>query len=312
MKILFTGASSLTGCWFVRELAARRHEVTAIFRRPRRAYTAQRAQRVELASERCQPVHECSFGDERFLKLVRDGGPWDVLCHHAADVTDYKSPDFDPVAAVASNTRNLRTVLEALAESGCTRVVLTGSVFEPGEGAGSDELRAVSPYGLSKGLTSQVFRHYVRESGLRLGRFVIANPFGPYEEPRFTTYLARTWRNGQAASVRTPAYVRDNVHVSLLARAYGAFVDQLATDAGYEQINPSQYVESQGVFAERFARAMRPRLGLLCELALCEQTEFPEPKLRINTDPVDAAALEWNEEQAWDELAMYYQEMPLS
>ena len=34
---------------------------------------------------------------------------------------------------------------------------LTGSVFEPDEGEGSDDLRAVSAYGLSKGLTSEIF-----------------------------------------------------------------------------------------------------------------------------------------------------------
>ena len=32
MKILFTGGSSFTGSWFIRELAAAGHEVTAIFR----------------------------------------------------------------------------------------------------------------------------------------------------------------------------------------------------------------------------------------------------------------------------------------
>ena len=32
MKILFTGGSSFTGYWFVRELAAAGHDVTAVFR----------------------------------------------------------------------------------------------------------------------------------------------------------------------------------------------------------------------------------------------------------------------------------------
>lgn len=34
MKVLFTGASSFTGFWFVRELAAAGHDVTALFRKP--------------------------------------------------------------------------------------------------------------------------------------------------------------------------------------------------------------------------------------------------------------------------------------
>jgi hypothetical protein len=47
---------------------------------------------------------------------------------------------------------------------------------------------------------------------------VIANPFGPLEEPRFCAYLVKTWAAGQVPEVRTPLYVRDNIHVSLLAK----------------------------------------------------------------------------------------------
>ena len=34
-----------------------------------------------------------------FLALIAEEG-WDLLCHHGADVTNYKSPDFDTVAAL--------------------------------------------------------------------------------------------------------------------------------------------------------------------------------------------------------------------
>ena len=33
MKVLFTGGSSFTGFWFIRELAAAGHDVTAVFRK---------------------------------------------------------------------------------------------------------------------------------------------------------------------------------------------------------------------------------------------------------------------------------------
>ena len=60
---------------------------------------------------------------------------------------------------------------------------------------------------------------YCEAAGLPLGKFVIPNPFGPFEEPRFCAYLIRQWQAGQAAEVRTPAYVRDNIHVDLLEQA---------------------------------------------------------------------------------------------
>ena len=44
-----------------------------------------------LASEVCRPVYGCSFGDASFLSLIGEGG-WDLLCHHAADVTQLQEP----------------------------------------------------------------------------------------------------------------------------------------------------------------------------------------------------------------------------
>jgi nucleoside-diphosphate-sugar epimerase len=306
MRILFTGGSSFTGYWFVNELARAGHEVVATFRGPEESYEGIRRERVERLEPHCRRFFGCSFGDSRFLDLVGTGGGWDVLCQHAAQVADYKSPDFDVLGAVVSNTKGLPSVLEALRGQGCGSVVLTGSVFENDEGAGSDELPAFSPYGLSKGLTAQVFRYRTAACGMRLGKFVIPNPFGPFEEPRFTFYLLRSWFRGETPRVDTPAYVRDNIHVSLLAKAYVDFLERLVAGAAPMKINPSGYVESQGAFAKRLAGEMRTRLGLACQLELREQIDFPEPRSRFNTDIPDARALGWDERRAWDEFAEYY------
>ena len=306
MKILFTGASSFTGHWFVKDLADAGHDVVAVFRRQPGGYDGIRRQRVEAVSGLCRPVFGCTFGDNTFLERIAAEDRWDLLCHHAANVTNYKSPEFDPVAALANNTHNLPAVLHGLRQRHCGAVLLTGSVFEPGEGAGSDDLPAVSPYGLSKGLTAEVFRHYALSDDMTLGKFVIPNPFGPLEEMRFTTYLARSWYEGCAPEVRTPQYVRDNIHVTLLAKAYVRFAEGLADAHGFVKANPSCYAETMGDFTARFAAEMRPRLSLPCEFALVEQTDFSEPIIRVNTDALDPRALDWNEGRAWDNLAAYY------
>jgi nucleoside-diphosphate-sugar epimerase len=308
MRILFTGASSFTGAWFVRELAAAGHRVTVTFRRGGDAYPDEiRRRRVALACSVAEPVHGVAFGDDAFLALVGKGG-WDLLAHHAADVTNYRSPDFDVAGALQANARNLQAVLQAFRSCGGRRVLLTGSVFEGGEGAGSQGLPHFSPYGLSKALTAEVFRYHCERAGVGLGKLVIPNPFGPYEEPRYTAYLMRTWLSRGAASCANPAYVRDNIHVSLLAKAYAAFA-AVIPEVGFARLSPSGYAESQGAFTQRLAAEMRPRLGLPCEVELKCQTEFPEPQVRINTDIPDAAALGWNEAAAWDEMARYYREL---
>lgn len=311
MRILFTGGSSFTGCWFIRELARAGHEVVATFRSNPQDYADEtRRSRVSVALEHSRPVFGCSFGDPAFIDLLR-GESWDVFCHHAADVTNYKSESFDVVAALGNNTRNITAVIDALRHEGkkAPAILVTGSGFENDEGAGSEGLPAFSPYGLSKSFTYQVFRYHAAKAGLTLGKFVVPNPFGPLEDPRFTAYLMKTWFAGKIAGVNTPAYVRDNIHISLLAKAYARFVGGLSNGTGVHELRPSGYVESQGSFAMRFAKEMRDRLALPCELDLKHQTEFPEPRVRINTDQIDGASVGWNESVAWDEVAEYYQRL---
>jgi UDP-glucose 4-epimerase len=305
VNILLTGASSFTGYWFAKALSEAGHRVVAPLRAARADYVEGiRAERVHRLAAIAEIVDAAPFGGDRFLSVA--GGGFDVLCHHAAQVGGYRSPDFDIARALAENTANLRSVLQALARGGLSNVVLTGSVFEQNEGAGEPPLVAFSPYGLSKGLTAEVVRHRCREFGIRYGKFVIPNPFGALEEPRFCAYLIRSWKKGEVAQVNTPNYVRDNVHVSLLAGAYAKFVGELVGGKGRDKLNPSGYVETQGAFAERFAAAMRARLGMKCSVELRVQTDFPEPLMRVNFESASRYVGGWNEGAAWDEAAEGY------
>jgi UDP-glucose 4-epimerase len=299
VRVLLTGGSSFTGCWFARELALAGHAVTATLRST--SYDRVRAERVAELGRHCETVEGVSFGDDRFVQLARTGG-WDLLCVHGAQVAGYRSADFDIPAALADNTRRATDVV-----AHAPRVLVTGSVFEPGAGRSEDGLLpAFSPYGLSKAFTSEVFRYLCHRHGAGFGRFVIPNPFGPMEEPRFTTSLVQSWLSGETPQVRTPEYVRDNIHVSLLARAYVRFAEQVPAGGGAVETGPSGYRESQGAFAQRFAREIGSRLGVPVPLDLLPQEDWSEPAVRVNTDPVDQASLRWDEPAAWDELARWY------
>ncbi len=297
MRILLTGASSFTGYWFTRALATAGHEVVA----PLRSVPAPgslRARRV--AALPATVIPECPFGSPAFLALA-GAGPWDLLCHHAAEVGDYRSLDFDVPAALAANTRALPAVLSELRSQGLRGMVLTGTVFEHHAG-----LPAVSPYGLSKGLTAELVGFWCDRLGVPLARFVIANPFGPFEEPRFCHYLVESWRRGATPEVRTPLYVRDNIHVDLLAAAYAWLCDQMAAGRAPARLAPSQYAESQGAFAQRFAAAFAAGSGWACPVRLAEQQAFDEPAVRINSESAVALCADWNEAAAWRNIVAFY------
>jgi UDP-glucose 4-epimerase len=307
MRILFTGASSFTGSWFVKTLLEQGHSIVAPMRRKQADYDPLRRARMAPIEDAIEVVENCPFGTPQFMALL-ENEKFDLLCHHGAQVDNYKADDFDVAAAVRDNSLSLAAVLEAGRRNPDFAVLLTGSVFEQNEGSGTEPLLAVSPYGLSKGMTSDLFRYWCNRQGVQLGKFVVPNPFGPYEEPRFCDFLMRCWSKGEVAEVKTAEYLRDNIHVSLLAAAYADLVARLDSLPAFARLAPSLYAEKQGAFAQRFARQIGSRLKLDCPLHLARQTEFPEPKARINTDKVDTVRLGWDESEAWDELAAYYRE----
>ncbi len=302
MKILFTGASSFTGYWFVKELVAQGHDVVAPVRGAEGSYGGLRAARIAKVSELAEIAWGISFGDAAFLKLAALGS-FDVLCHHAAEVGDYRNPAFDVLGAVAANTRSLPDVLR---RSGVKGLLLSGSIFEPNEGVGSAPLRAFSPYGLSKGITSDIAQYWCATLNVPMGKFVIPNPFGAFEEPRFCAYLMKCWKAGETAEVKTPDYVRDNIHVALLAKCYAWFAEKLASSGRSCALQPSGYAESQGAFAHRVAGQLAPRLRLDCRVKAATQTDFSEPLVRINTTAASSVVPLWNEAEAWDNYADYY------
>jgi nucleoside-diphosphate-sugar epimerase len=307
MKILFTGASSFTGYWFIKTLAGAGHEIICPLRGSTARYEGVRKTRIEQLQSLCRLIPETPFGSDSFRKLIQEAGTWDLLCHHATETANYKSADFDVLEAVKSNTSNLWDVLGRLKSAGMKAVILTGTVFENNEGAGDEMLAAFSGYGLSKGLTWQLIRYYCSTAEIPLGKFVIPNPFGPLEEPRFTAHLMKHWRAGKVAEVKTPDYLRDNIHVDLLAATYGQFASEMVS--GKQQcakINPSGYIESQGAFAQRVAREVRARTGWACELSLAQQQDFSEPMRRTNLSPAANQIPNWNESAAWDEFVEFY------
>ncbi len=282
-------------------LAEAGHEVVAALRSS--AYDDPlRQTRIEQVRQWADCVAGVPFGSDAFIALIAGRGLFDVLCHHGAEAAGHKRPDFDVDGAVRANTWRMDDTLAALKAAGGARLVLTGSVFEADEGLGEEPRRAFSPYGLSKTLTSQAFAQGAARAGLDFVKFVIPNPFGPYEAQTFQRHVMTAWREGRVPNVTHPFYVRDNVPVGLLARVYAAAAEGRL--GGH--VSPSFYAGPVGAFFQRMAREVAPRTGWSCGLELAQSQSFDEPKTRTNIQSIDPADYDWTESRFWDAYARYY------
>lgn len=306
MRVLFTGASSFTGSWFVRALAAAGADIVAPIRQAPAEGDHDRAARLARIADCCRLVPGVAFGDPAFVDLIRDHGPFDLLCHHGAKAGDHRDQAQDPLAAAANSCRGLDRVLAVLQARGCRAVLLTGTVFEADAGRGPTPRRAIGPYGLAKTLNWQIFRYHAETRGLPLAKFVIANPIGPYEKPGLVRGLVRAWLAGQVPVIHRPQLVRDQLQVDGLAAAYAAFALDLARAPACRQVTPSQYAERLDRFAARLAAALAPRLGVACPFAGAEApAPVAEPAVRIGREPLASLVPGFDPEAAWDRHAAW-------
>ena len=139
-----------------------------------------------------------------------------------------------------------------------------------------------------------------------MGKIVIPISFGPYEDPKLTNYLITSWFKKETPQLKTPKYVRDYIHASLLAKYYLYFADKVIASKGELKINPSGYRGTVADFSMLVAREMTKRLGIECKVTMPDQTEFSEPLERVNTDDIQEVRDSWKESAAWDQLAEFY------
>jgi nucleoside-diphosphate-sugar epimerase len=144
VNIVVTGVSSFVGCHLARHLAARGHQVTGTLSRPRAAYSGIEAARLVWL----EPHAELASLDLRdrsaFAPLAERVEPR-LWIHHAGYARNYGSPDYDLVAAEATNVIPLNALYACLKGSGCG-VIVTGSSMEyPPSGRGDAETDTGTP-----------------------------------------------------------------------------------------------------------------------------------------------------------------------
>lgn len=300
MKILITGPTSFSGAFFIEELSKAGHDVFCTLTKSVDDYTGIRALRLQKAKSHAHVFEDVSFGDARFCEIVQQES-FDIFCHHGAWTENYNSMDYDFGSAYENNTKQIPLVCEFLAKNGCKAIVISASIFE----GGINGSKPFSPHGLIKQITSQTTEFYAHVAGLHFSRFVIPNPFGALDNPKLIDYLCREWYANKTPEIRTPLYVRDNIHVQLMAKGFVYWLEHMPLEQKSSVFSPAGMISTMGDFVQKVASEMRPRLGLDCNVLLGTQSDFSQPMVLVNDSPLDHMFEDWQESEAWDALAQH-------
>jgi UDP-glucose 4-epimerase len=245
MTILVSGASGFLGRHLCRRLHATGAEVHAVSRRAARLHEdAHRWWRADLAN------------GEEACDLMRAVKP-DTIVHLGA--LTHSVPDLELVLptfhSVLMSTVNLLT---AVAEQGCRRVILAGSLEEPANG--STDIAPASPYAVAKWAAAAYGRmfHALYRTPVVVARLSLT--YGPGQaERKVIPSTIRSLLSGESPRVSSGMRLWDFVYVDDAIDAIVRLVDGRGADGSMFDIGSGRTETLRSVI-ERLVGIINPKL----------------------------------------------------
>lgn len=307
MKVILTGVSSFTGCWFANELSSQGFEVICPLPRKIKDYTGIKKTRLDFVRTKVSILFNCPLGSTDFLELCSK--PFDFLGFHASYVKNYHKNDFKISKAFEENLKNIELTLSVIKKH-CRGIIYSSSIFENAINLETEDLSQYSlpwfNYAFAKKITYLSLKSLSEQNNISFKRFVITNPFGPYEDKKISYYIMKSIIEMKEISLRTPLYKRDMIHVQVLAKVYAMAFFELQ-NKNCSEVRPSQY----NVPIQEFAKIMLTEMSRYTKtktLNIGKQKEFFEPKELLNDQKVSDSCPNLDYEIIWSEYYKYYKE----
>lgn len=291
--ICLTGASSFSGSWFCKNLLDQGYSVVALVNSTESELITRRLANFENHKD----VLICNTNAFIGMEIK-----YELLALHGTATFDYRSSNFDIDKAVNETVSTSHKILK---RNKPKYIVHTGTFSEKNESVSDGDKKSFNRYSESKSIIWDQHRELAKDYNIQIYKYVMPNPFGPLENPKFTHYLINCWRDGKLPQIKYPGYIRDNVPIDLLSEHYVKFIDNIFRN-DYEnefRIYPSLYIESVLSFAQRYAHEIGKRLNLTLQVDHQKNHIFEEPRLRVNSDLCTKIVENWSEENSWDIIA---------
>jgi nucleoside-diphosphate-sugar epimerase len=291
--VVMTGASSFTGYWFCKSLIEEGYKVTCFFTQTKKNYSALKKERINLLykyKKNFIPIFNAKMGSKKFLKSISSIKNF-IFIHHGAYTIDYNSNKFDLLKAINDNNQNINLMFDIFKKNSVNKLIYTSTIFQGGKKNKPENL-----YGLSKDITQQIFKYICETNKIKFKKFIIANPFGPFEEKRFLHYVLNSWKHKKTVEVKRPKDVVDYVQVQHLANQFVKFIKTNQTS-----FDLSQFSNSNLYFLKKIKRMIIQKNPLECKIKhkniKCEFNRINSTKIKINKSI---------EKKYWSEYFTYY------
>jgi UDP-glucose 4-epimerase len=219
--VLVTGGLGFIGSALVMQLKQAGAEIHTVSRRPLESLGEGRHWRADLSDT------------DAVVRLVREVRPHFVF-HLASHVMG--APDLHHVLpAFQSNLQTTVNLLSALAEVGCGRMIITGSLVEP------DSVRTIpnSPYAAAKWAASDYARMFHALYGFPVAIARVFMVYGPgqQDQTKLVPYVIRCVSRGEAPKITSGKHCIDWIFVEdvvsgLMKLAIASGVDGKSVDLG--------------------------------------------------------------------------------
>ena len=288
--IVIDGISSFTGFHFANSLSTK-YKVYGLISKKYNNYKELKKKRLDilLKNQNIKIYENIKFGDLKFFKILKKFKKIDLFCLHSSYTKNYNNDNkFSLKKAISSNLNNIEKFLDLMKLKGA-RINYSQSIFQSLYKKNVIE-KNFSKYSISKDIVSLYLTFLCEKKRLLLSFFTIANPFGIYEEKRYTNYLIKTWNNNETVFVKTPYYFRDNIPIDYLNFFFLNHVNKVLISKRGIFNCPSYYKMTQLDFTKIFKKKYEQKVKKKVKIKINNNfnvEDYAQPLRRVGSKKID-------------------------